>query len=82
MYTIEEIVADVRNGATIERIYSRYGGFSVYIPQKAGDYREKIIAEFNGYNFKELASRYGFAEASIRRIINQHKKDNEPSLFD
>jgi Mor family transcriptional regulator len=71
MYTIEEIVKDVKNGATIERIYNRYGGFSVYIPKKDGNYREKIIEEFNGYNFKELASKYGFAVASIRRILHK-----------
>ena len=79
MYTIEEIVEDIKNGATIERIYSRYGGFTVYVPKKDGNYKEKILEEFNGYNFKELAYKHGFAVASIRRIIKRDKESKKAS---
>ena len=71
MYRIEDIYDDIKNGATLSRIYNKYGGFSIYITQRMPNYKEKILEEFNGYNYKDLAQRYNVAEYSVRRIINQ-----------
>lgn len=75
MYTIKDIYDDIVNGASFQRIHSKYGGVSIYIPQRLEGYRELIIEEFNGYNYRELAYKYNLAEYSVRRILREHKKD-------
>ena len=41
---------------------------------------EKIKSDFNGYNYRELAKRYGLHENTIRRIVSDIRiqKQNEP----
>ena len=49
------------------------GGESIYFPKLEAIHRpardKKIIAEFNGYNFKKLAKKYGLSEIRIRSIV-------------
>lgn len=51
------------------------GGLKVYIPKTDSFERiirnKKIVADFNGSNYAELATRYGFTESHIRNIINE-----------
>lgn len=70
-----------------------YGGTYIYI-QKSETFEkklrnDKIRSEFNGYNFKELAHRYGLTEIRIRSIVKDiydKKKnivaDGQLTLFD
>ena len=49
------------------------GGESIYFPKLEAIHRpardKKIIEEFNGYNFKLLAKKYGLSEIRIRSIV-------------
>lgn len=86
MYTFETFLQDVeeslKNGSSRQRIYKKYGGIMMYIPQKPTDYREKVIEEFNGYNYMELSRKYNLAESSVRRIIREHEDEKKnPTLF-
>lgn len=60
------------------------GGESIYFPKIESIHRSvrnrAIIAEFNGYNFKALARKYGLTEMAIRAIVREEieKKRNEP----
>lgn len=63
------------------------GGVPLYLPKiesvlaKARD--RVIIQEFTGYNYSDLALRYGVTEAWVRRLISKEKsEDNAISLFD
>lgn len=55
-------------------LVKEYGGLSIYIPKVEGFemlYRnEKIKEEFDGYNYKQLAKKYGLSEVRIRVIVN------------
>ena len=50
--------------------------------------RDKILQDFTGYNYTELARRYGYSERYIREIVKGKSKaikticDNQTSLFD
>lgn len=60
-------------------LVKQYGGTHIYVPEhegyKARQRNEQIRADFDGYNFRELARKYGLAESSIRRIV-EDIKDN------
>ena len=81
MYTIEDIYNDIKNGADLKRIHSKYGGHQFYIPQRMDGYKEDLKAEFNGYNFKELSYKYQLTEAYVRELVKD-VDNNTPSLFE
>lgn len=81
MYTLEDIYNDIRKGASLERIHRNYGGFSIYIQRQRPDYKEKILEEFNGYNYDALAHKYNTTPSNVREILKCADK-NEKSLFD
>lgn len=62
-------------------LFEEFGGTSVYFPTEKMIYKEardrEIISEYNGFNHKELASKYNMSESYIRSIINKHKKNND-----
>ena len=72
---LEDVREDIKNGASYERIYRKYGGIMLYVPQKPTNYRDKVIEEFNGYNYAQLSRKYNLAESSVRRIIRESKQD-------
>lgn len=61
-----------------------FSGQQVYFPKYESVMRPvtyaKIREEFNGFNFKYLAKKYGFSEMGIRKIVAEDilKKQNEP----
>ena len=59
-------------------LFKEFGGTSVYFPTEKMIYKEardrEIISEYNGFNHKELATKYNMSESYIRAIINRHKK--------
>jgi Mor family transcriptional regulator len=65
---------------------SKYQGLHIYLPkldealQKARD--RKIRAEYNRYNLKELAIKYGLTEYWIRKILAQTESENQITLLD
>ena len=52
----------------VKLLFEEFGVISVYF------LTEKMISEYNGFNHKELASKYNMSESYIRAIINRHKK--------
>ncbi|MEG2246530.1 MAG: Mor transcription activator family protein [Peptostreptococcaceae bacterium] len=58
-------------------LFEEFGGTSVYFPTEKMIYKEsrdrEILSQFNGFNIKELASKYNMSESYIRAII-RHKK--------
>ncbi len=76
-----------------KKLVATYAGSSLNIrmPDKLTivQRNKKIIKEFNGYNFGELARKYDLTERSIRYIVAEyvHRERNRPlenqiSLFD
>ena len=61
----------------IKVLFEEFGGTSVYFPTEKMIYKEardrEILSEFNGFNIKELASKYNMSESYVRAII-RHKK--------
>ncbi len=70
---IEYIFEDIKNGATLEDMYNSYGGIEIYIPKKSPNYKEKIIKEFNGYNYSQLAYKYNTTVTNVRKILKSVK---------
>lgn len=61
----------------VKALFKEFGGTSVYFPTEKMIYKEsrdrEIFNEFNGFNIKELASKYNMSESYIRAIIRQKK---------
>lgn len=61
----------------VKALFKEFGGTSVYFPTEKMIYKEardrEIIEEFNGFNVKELASKYRMSESYIRAIIRRNK---------
>ncbi len=62
----------------VKALFKEFGGTSVYFPTEKMIYKEardrEIIEEFNGFNVKELASKYRMSESYVRSIIRKNKK--------
>lgn len=74
-------------------IAKMFQGSQVYFPKvetSCNPRRKELIRhEFNGYNYKELAEKYGFTERWVREICKDKVErernkppDNQISLFD
>lgn len=70
-----------------------YGGTSIYIKKPDGFLRasrnEQIKEEFNGYNYRQLATKYDLSEVQIRSIVADRVKevrarpiDGQINIFD
>lgn len=61
----------------VKALFKEFGGTSVYFPTEKMVYKEardrEIIEEFNGFNVKELASKYRMSESYVRAIIRKNK---------
>lgn len=68
------------------KVAELFQGSSVYFPKLDNIYakklREKILSEFNGYNYKHLAVKYGYSEMWIRKIVNKDVLEGQISLDD
>ncbi|MDI3480807.1 MAG: hypothetical protein PWQ97_462 [Tepidanaerobacteraceae bacterium] len=53
-----------------------FGGLSVYFPKYETVLRQlrdkKMLQEFDGKNFRELAMKYGLSESMVRNIIGKN----------
>ncbi len=70
----QQQVAELIGLENYKKLMNVYGGMSVYIPKadrlERMEQNDKIRAEFDGYNFRELAQKYGLTEVSIRSIVS------------
>lgn len=71
-------IAEVIGVEAYLELTREFGGTSIYIAKAEGIKnrfeRDKMIREeFNGYNAKELALKYGLSEVWIRSIVNEKR---------
>ncbi len=61
------------------KVHSAYRGQQVFFPVDlfSKDFiKKQIIEEYDGYNVKQLALKYGYTEKWIKKILKEHI-DNE-----
>ena len=57
-------------------LYENYRGQQVTFPVNffsRAFLRTKILSEYNGHNVKHLATRYGYSEKTIRKILREEE---------
>lgn len=68
-------LAEVLGIDAVLKIHSTYRGQQVFFPVDlfSKDFiRQQIIDEYNGYNVKQLATKYGYTEKWIKKILKEH----------
>lgn len=72
-------VAGIIGIENVKKLFTEFPGSCVYIPKQddleRNSRNKRICAEFNGYNFRELAKKYDLTEISIRRIVSDRMKE-------
>ena len=75
----QQEVAEVIGLENYKQLIARYGGTSIYIPKADRKERmkrnEQIRITFDGYNFRELAQKFGLTEVTIRSIVSDKVKE-------
>ena len=57
------------------KIHSAYRGQQITFPVQLFSkefLKKQIVEEYDGYNIKQLATKYGYSEKWIRKILKQH----------
>lgn len=71
-------IASIIGMDNVKKLMDGYGGAYLYIPKSdkldRAERNEQIRADFNGYNFRELAKKYHLTEVSIRSIVADEVK--------
>ena len=64
---------DMVGYANAVKLVAYFGGTAIYIPKIDRAFRtlrdRRIAREFDGFNHKQLARRYGVSESTIRLIV-------------
>ncbi len=75
----QQEVAELIGLDSYKKLMAEYGGMSIYIPKadrlERMERNDKIRSEFDGYNFRELAIKYGLTEVSIRNIVSDKVRE-------
>ena len=70
----QQEVAALIGPENFRKLMEAYGGAYLYIPKtdrlERMERNERIRAEFDGYNFRELARKYDLTEITIRSIVS------------
>lgn len=62
------------------KIHSAYRGQQITFPVHLFSkefLKKQIVDEYNGYNIKQLATKYGYSEKWIRKILKEHVDSDE-----
>lgn len=57
------------------KIHSAYRGQQITFPVQLFSkefLKKQIVGEYNGYNIKQLATKYGYSEKWVRQILKEH----------
>lgn len=57
------------------KIHSAYRGQQITFPVqlfRKEFLKKQIVDEYNGYNIKQLATKYGYSEKWVRQILKEH----------
>ena len=72
-------VAALIGPENFRKLMEVYGGAYLYIPKtdrlERMERNERIRAEFDGYNFRELARKYDLTEITIRSIVSDKVRE-------
>ena len=75
----QQQVAETVGLDNYKKLVVAYGGMSIYIPKpdqfERADRDNRIRAEFDGYNFRPLAQKYGLTEVTIRSIVSDKVRE-------
>lgn len=81
-----QYIAEVIGIKNFIRLTELLGGATWYIPQKNSILTEirnkQLKKEYNGYNIKQLVSKYKISERQIYTIVGENKMQGQISLFD
>lgn len=71
-------IADVIGIDNVRKLFREFPGASIYFPKmedlERSSRNQRIREEFNGYNFRPLANKYGLSERSVRYIVADRVK--------
>ena len=73
-------IAEILGIEAAMKIYSVYRGQQITFPVNfltTEFIASKVISEYDGYNVKKLATKYGYSEKWIRKMIKEHKNEKE-----
>ena len=75
----QQEVAALIGPENFRKLMEVYGGAYLYIPKTDSlermERNERIRAEFDGYNFRELARKYDLTEITIRSIVSDKVRE-------
>lgn len=75
----QQEVAELIGLDNFKKLMEVYGGVYIYIPKTDKldrmERNECIRADFDGYNFRELAKKYDLTEVSIRNIVSDKVRE-------
>lgn len=57
------------------KLHADYKGQQVFFPMElfSKDFiKSQIVAEYDGYNVKQLATKYGYTEKWVKKILKNH----------
>ncbi len=76
----KELIDTIGN-EKVQKIVDIFYGKIIYFPKIKETCKQKIknriVEEFNGYNYTQLAKKYGYTERYIRKIIKYNFKDDK-----
>lgn len=73
-------IAEILGIESAMKIYSVYRGQQITFPVKFFTpefIALKVIGEYDGYNVKKLATKYGYSEKWIRKMIREHQNEKQ-----
>lgn len=68
-------LAEILGIDAVLKIHATYRGQQVFFPLDLFSkefIRKQIVEEYNGYNVKQLATKYGYTEKWVKKILKEH----------
>lgn len=65
------------------KLHANYKGQQVFFPMElfSKDFiKSQIVAEYDGYNVKQLATKYGYTEKWVKKILKEHIDEDESKM--
>lgn len=67
------------------KLIEYFGGTAIYIPKWERAFKilrnRRIVAEFDGFNTRELARRYRVSESTVRNIVLGEAEESQQELW-
>lgn len=73
-------LAEILGIESAMKIYSVYRGQQITFPVNFLTTEfivQRVVSEYDGNNIKKLATKYGYSEKWIRKMIKEHKSEKE-----